>query len=59
MESNSQVAIEMNHKNEPRKSSPGSRAIQCSAKAEEEEPEQQPWHFPMDRRGLRGRHDWK
>lgn len=35
MESNRQVAIHMNHKNEPRKNTPGSRAPRFWAKAAE------------------------
>jgi len=38
MESNRQVAIQMNHKDEPRKNTPGSRAPQDWAKAAESEP---------------------
>jgi hypothetical protein len=38
MESNRQVAMNMNHKDEPRKINPGSRAPQFWAKAEEPEP---------------------
>ena len=38
MESNRQVAMKMNHINEPRKITPGSRAPEDWAKAEELEP---------------------
>src|SRR5260221_13362896 len=38
MESNRQVVIHMNHKDEPRKFTPGSRAPQVWAKADELEP---------------------
>jgi hypothetical protein len=40
MESNRQVAIHMNHKDEPRNLTPGSRAFQRVAKAEESDPDQ-------------------
>jgi len=40
MESNRQVAMHMNHKDEPRKFTPGSRAPQLWAKAEESQPDQ-------------------
>jgi hypothetical protein len=38
MESNRQVAMHMNHKDEPRKVTPGSRAPEVWAKAVESEP---------------------
>ena len=38
MESNRQVAMKINHRDEPRKFAPGSRAPQVWAKAEESHP---------------------
>jgi len=43
MESNRQVAMHMNHKDEPRKFTPGSRTPQDWVKAAEFQPEQPLW----------------
>jgi hypothetical protein len=43
LQSNRQVAIHMNHRDEPRNSTPGSRAPQVWAKAAEFDPDQPSW----------------
>ena len=60
MESNRQVAMTMNHNNEPRKTSTGSRTPQDWVKAEGRRlPRTTVMGIVTDRRGLRGRHDGK
>jgi hypothetical protein len=56
---NQQAAMKMNHRNEPRKCTPGSRIPRIWMKTEECQPETIVGAGTMDRRGLRGQHAGK